>query len=29
MKWDGRRGERSKIEEEEFAIYDQVCHDQP
>jgi hypothetical protein len=23
-----RKKERSEIEEEEFAIYDQVCHDQ-
>jgi hypothetical protein len=27
MKWDRRRGERSKIEEEEFTAYDQVCCD--
>jgi hypothetical protein len=27
MKKDRRREERSKIEEEEFTIYDQVYHD--
>jgi hypothetical protein len=29
MKKDRRREERNKIEKEEFAIYDQVCYDQP